>query len=319
MNEIKRCAWGLSALVLVGLLGCSSAESACGLDAEGCSSDCQADACAIETVAVTQGDISEIVVHGGYVYWLEFSARKVMKAPIGGGEPVVIASDQMQPEGLAVGATHVYWGIYGALMRAPIDGGAAETFVAVPGNVSRIVQIALDAENIVWREGRSTGFPGAIRRMPLAGGQVVTLMDGNSPDGMALDDGYVYSANLDSIQRTPLAGGASETLVAGRDFAQHIAVGGGELYWGEQRWMGTAPIGGAPRFFQIGSLPADMKIDAEYVYWSEVRSGTLMKARRKGGAPVVVDAQPGGVFFDIDDTYIYWGDLIHGAVKRIHK
>ena len=48
-----------------------------------------------------------IAVDGVNVYWTDVS--RVMKVPIGGGVPVVVASGQQRATDIAVDATNIYW------------------------------------------------------------------------------------------------------------------------------------------------------------------------------------------------------------------
>jgi hypothetical protein len=77
-----------------------------------------------------------------------------MSVPKGGGMPVVVASSQIQPSGIVVDATYVYWSNYawgnvtmGTVMRAAKNGGAPEVLasgLAHPG------AMAQDATALYW-------------------------------------------------------------------------------------------------------------------------------------------------------------------------
>jgi hypothetical protein len=100
-----------------------------------------------------------VTVAGGALYWAESGSMatydvggeatnlgtlgRVVRAGLDGSSPVVIADQLVQPGDLAADGTHLYWGcagtpggtdpadiVYhsdGALMRAPLAGGAPET------------------------------------------------------------------------------------------------------------------------------------------------------------------------------------------------
>jgi hypothetical protein len=86
------------------------------------------------------------------VYWTSTDSNggangAVMKAPLAGGTPLVLASGQSKPGSIAVDARNVYWmttdiaGGAGAIMRIPLGGGdvcqasvcSAAPFVATGG------------------------------------------------------------------------------------------------------------------------------------------------------------------------------------------
>jgi hypothetical protein len=52
-----------------------------------------------------------IAVDGSNVYWV--AGEDIMRAPLAGGAPVVVASGQTQPTGIAVDDARVYWTNFG--------------------------------------------------------------------------------------------------------------------------------------------------------------------------------------------------------------
>jgi hypothetical protein len=118
-----------------------------------------------------------IAANGQDVYWLDqgsdspfFDDGRVMRVPVGGGVPTVIASGQSNLSGLAIDATSVYWtsrgtqsrcNSDGSLMRAPLRGGAPVTLVA---NEEGPSGVALDATSVYWiSAGDTTG--GTLRKL----------------------------------------------------------------------------------------------------------------------------------------------------------
>lgn len=130
---------------------------------------------------------------------------KVLKAAHAGGEPVVLAENQPEPYALAVDGAHVYW-VNGLptnqtdhssnpINRVAIAGG--ET-VAIADDLAAVTLVA-DATHLYWSTVLWYGLAepaGAVRRIPLAGGEVEDLATGQqSAWALALADTMVYWAN----------------------------------------------------------------------------------------------------------------------------
>lgn len=72
-------------------------------------------------------DPSDLVIDAASAYWIDGSGSNLvslMKAPLSGGTPTVLASDIGQADELAVDDTSIYWGTRtdGAIHRASLDG-----------------------------------------------------------------------------------------------------------------------------------------------------------------------------------------------------
>jgi hypothetical protein len=113
-----------------------------------------------------------IRAYGGYLYWIEQAARKVMRAPANGtGMPEQIATTDENPFELEVDASGVYWAsagtgpnaLYGSVAHAPlVPGGVITTMM---DNIDKVSQIALDSTS-VWIASTGTNLDaGLIVRM----------------------------------------------------------------------------------------------------------------------------------------------------------
>jgi hypothetical protein len=115
------------------------------------------------------GSGRSIAVDASSVYWTT-SARAagdwrdgtVMKVPIEGGSPTVLASAQATPRSIAVDSTSVYWttaatpaGGYadGGVMKAPREGGLATTLVSGQPDPCGI---AVDATSVYWLDSEGS-------------------------------------------------------------------------------------------------------------------------------------------------------------------
>jgi hypothetical protein len=87
----------------------------------------------------------------------------VMRMPVGGGTPIMLASGQLNPQCVAVDATAIYWtnegtiaGTDGTVMKLPAGGGAPMTLA---DGQYKPFGIAIDATRVYWTQYAS---PGAV-------------------------------------------------------------------------------------------------------------------------------------------------------------
>ena len=94
-------------------------------------------------------------VYGGYVYWLEYEARLVMRVRADGtGAPEQIATTDPSPFALVVDASGVYWasvgaaqtGSEGSVARAPLTPGGKTT--PMMKDVRNVYDLAADDDAI---------------------------------------------------------------------------------------------------------------------------------------------------------------------------
>jgi hypothetical protein len=83
------------------------------------------------------------------VYWADFYAGTLMKAPLGGGPPVHLVGGQDQPGGLVVDDAHLFWTTYygGTVMRSDLDG---QNLTTMADGQIRPLSLAQDATALYW-------------------------------------------------------------------------------------------------------------------------------------------------------------------------
>lgn len=240
--------------------------------------------------------------------------------------PVVLASGQESPRGLAIDATHVYWTTSsptGAVKKVA-KGGGAETSLATGQNDPR--RVAVDGANVYWSNYQG----GVVQQMPKGGGSAVVLASGqNNPYGLAANATDVYWVNLNggnALMRVPIGGGAAALLVTNNGGGADVVLDAKRAYFtttpgsvlsfdltgGTQSTIATLPTG-----------PFSIDVDATDVYFSDYFNGNVFKAPKAGGGEAVALASGlGGSSADglaIDATHVYWVEWTSSTVKRIPK
>jgi hypothetical protein len=220
----------------------------------------------VVTLASSQDHPSAVAVDSSSVYWTNSGCADwtncgtVVTVPISGGTPTTLASGQYSPSRIVVDATSVYWVNDGAvevstphyttLMKIPIGGGTPIS-LASPGQILPIGgdDIAVDTAYVYWSFRLCTTYPtpctgtgetGPVVKVPLAGGDPITLASEQRASGMAVDATYVYWVNMGlqannyadgSVMRVPIAGGTPIALVSMQTVNGWIAVDATSVYW----------------------------------------------------------------------------------------
>jgi len=185
------------------------------------------------------------------VYWVDAELGTVNQAPQAGGNVIVLARNQAQPQAIAVDLDHVYWvnggsGGIGTVNSVPIGGGTVTTLAT---GQSKPVGIAVDPSytHIYWISGvNAHDQPSVSSVLSLAigappGTPPTVLASGyGSPMGIAVDDEYVYWTNYTdgTVVKTRTSGeGAPYTLASGSTNCNNpaaIVVKDNTVYWANQ-------------------------------------------------------------------------------------
>jgi sugar lactone lactonase YvrE len=136
--------------------------------------------------------IASVTVDDTNVYWLNnatsSSGAAVMKVPLGGGTPTVLAAAS-GPRGVAVNGADVYWTDPGAgtLMEVPRGGGLSLALYSYGA-----YSIALDSMSVYFASYSGQAYY-LLEKMPLAGGAPTTLaISKGYPIGLVVDATSVY-------------------------------------------------------------------------------------------------------------------------------
>lgn len=265
------------------------------------------------------------------------SPGSVTAVPKGGGAPLVLASGQPGPFGIASDGEHVFWSNTGSVsvpetvMTAPATGGPTSQFWSEgPFQGGGAFQLVTDGANLYWSGTAS------LQAEPVGGGPVRTFSAGTATF-LSLFGGTLYmvgSTGLSmSIQSIPTsAAGSASTFpqTVAQLGASALVVGvsadASGVYWVDQGMApGMGSIGGvstgttAVSTLVSGlSYAGSIASDGVDVYFTD--SLGLRKVPVAGGTPsVVAQGEVGAINVKVDDTSVYWVNSCFGTVKKIGK
>lgn len=268
----------------------------------------------------------------------------VLSVPITGGTPVVLASNQLHPQGIAASASRVYWSSGDEVKTMPVGGGPV-TLIA--GGQSSAGSIVLDATS-VYRGNRGDG---RIMKAPLSGGDATTLFSPGSSGvigslNLALDAENVYwsatgeQLGSGSVMKAPIDGGAATTLASGLSSWGAVAVDATNIYWTDDVTLhadNTQGPGKVTKLALDGSsaavtlatqrFPQALAVDGTSVYWGGgVVDSTdtdliwptfITRGSSSGAAPTtIVDTVIEDAGLVACPNGVCWTDAVQGKVMR---
>jgi hypothetical protein len=264
--------------------------------------------------AFIRNSLPQVIVSGGHLLVLDGEYVKTL--PLAGGTlDKVAVTDHLEDLAsitgdVAADAAAVY--LYNAgiglgdptpasVVRISLDGSPRSTF-AVPGIAAPqdcVQRVAVDAQNVYWSTGSLSSPLGcAIHAAPIAGGAVVTLVDGLIRD-FAVADGQVYFSAGQGV----VIDGTGTHLVGEESINVVPSAGGPITTW-------PAPP---------NDYPSVIALDDTEVYWIGLE-GALRCMPRNGGASLLIDLEP---FDEAPNTFdtiapsggnLFWTDMNTGWI-----
>ncbi len=243
---------------------------------------------------------------------------------------------------LIADSTHIYWaetsatgtGYLTSIKKSSKATGVIQTLAS--GLNGFAGNLAIAGSFLVFGEANGVGTA-RIRKVPLAGGTVVTLAGPPSETqteglrGLAVDTQNVYWIGDTTVQSVSLNGGTTRILVTGSNPTVAIAANATDIFWIEHVCcVGDLPSrinklpkgGGSPALVADGMYEAHtLALDSTTLYWGEGRFyflGRIAKAPISGGQPTTVLSGIGKgatAGFAIGDTGIFAAG--YETIKRI--
>jgi hypothetical protein len=288
---------------------------------------CTPDTCTPETLASKLLFPTGLAVDQSSVYWDD--GDSILKAPLGGGSPVALASGQFQATSIAVEDGLVYWIAFGAgkVVSMPVAGGAPTVLVS---GQDLPQYLALGGDYIYWTSGGREGACGGCSctcadGTPLTGtiGGACTCADACSFAGHGQTGAGTCGADTSrtpyTVSVAPRTGGAATELFSTPNEILSIAADQGRVYWTVGR--DSDPVGGGvimtsgPAGEALGPLagtegaPALVRAFSGWLFWVDEpmsREGTIMKMPARGGAPTVLAANQDVSALAADASGVYW-------------
>jgi len=224
-------------------------------------------------------EVDAIAIDTANVYWIGSS---LMSAPLGGGDPTIVATGVSANELLADGL-NVYGVDGGALWAVSVSGGAQRSLIDGPSSGVEAIAVLGDSVYVASFSGIAAGtsvvYQGSILRVPKAGGAAPVVLVSNQPHpyAIAVDSTGVYWANAGylgvagGLMHSALDGGNAAALPSSANVGS-VVLDETNVYWTEDgsRVMKMAKSGGSPRVVADElSGPSALTVNGGNVYWSE--------------------------------------------------
>jgi hypothetical protein len=216
------------------------------------------------------------------------------------------------------------------IKRIPLEGLPAGVPAVVLATSPRVIlqrDLVADGSFLYWADA------GGLRKMPIAGGPITTLVTGTSIKRVGLDPTRIFYSAGASIRSLPKAGGAVTTHVSG-------AVGSPEItamiirptivilpitaiYWGDMAGAVKSRLVGL--FTTVHQAPiagrhtTSVNFDGTRVLWVDCVNGNQCNVRKRvGGTTTIVSSgKVGAREVHGDAQAMYWSDT-SGVMKHAH-
>ncbi len=220
------------------------------------------------------------------VYFTIIDQGAGMEVPLDGGTAIPLASNQEDPNGIAVDRQHIFW-------------------TDTTGNkVMRLQKTAAPNTPVVIAD--LGALDGGMR--PFGGG----------PYGIAIDSNYVYWTNNSGgqVMMVSIDGGTPTVIADGQEAPLGIAVDATNVYWTNQyggevyQQLLAGPFDGGTLTLLASNQagPTGIAVDSNFVYWTNKFGESVNFVPINGGQVAPVSPVPTNASYEIavDSKNIYW-------------
>ena len=267
---------------------------------------CEGARCVV-TLASVSGSPGSIALDATHAYFTNAIMGKVHKVPIGGGNPVELATSTA-PGRIAVNASYVVWEADASTLRKVPLSGSASSQVATTGGISAL---AVDASSAYYASGTT------IYKVSLSGGTPTTLLTLTGyPTSLAVVGSTLYFTYAGAVESVSTSGGTTTKLAWDQGTAYGIGVTASNVYWSDGYTLrGVAAAGGEWVDISTPWSMTQFVTDAQFAYGAY--AGSLQKATLASSMstpPVELRANVLGNPI-VDDNSIYWLEAGNGVAK----
>lgn len=207
-----------------------------------------------------------------------------------------------------------YGDSFSYIKRVPLAGGAA-TIIATPPAFVGGRDLKTDGSYLYWADA------GGIRRVPIGGGAITTLVSNTTSRHLSLDASYIYFDAGTSIRRVPKIGGAVTTQAiassAVTDLYIYVTATGNTIYWSEEGAAVKSRVVGATTNTThqptiAGRRASSVGFDGSRVLWIDCTApgNSFCRVRKRQGSvttTIVGVAGVGASYLVWDSTQVFWG------------
>ena len=276
------------------------------------SGTCVASRCAAIRLVEGEPTILRIEVGATDVFYLERDtvATRVMKVPIAGGEPVMLANlNAMKATGeLAVAADHIYWSTStGDIFSAPIAGGTGQ--LLNPGHEELSPWGLLAHDGFLYFANDK-----GVHKLSTSTGTDALLLNDSDSFGfgsiVAVESNLLYGLNSRAINTVGVEGGAVTSAISEWIDIVGMTVAAGRLFWSGIPANGAAPVlstraalGGAETVVASNVRSRELAVDETHIYYT---TPFVHRVSISGGGSEQIGGS--GWNLRVDAQNIYWSE-----------